>query len=83
MLSIGFSPIGRALKSNSSVSPQKSVHEPRARKRVHNSELLTFAERPLVSREAALSALGLGKRFEEQRVFGDDDDHDFRPPHYD
>lgn len=46
------------------------------------AEFLAFAERRLASREAMLSAEGLRKRFEEQRLFGDDDDHDFRPPHY-
>ncbi len=45
-------------------------------------EFLAFAERRLASREGALSAEGLGTRFEEKRLFGDDDDHDFRPPHY-
>lgn len=40
-----------------------------------------FAERRLASREAALSADGLAKRLEEQRLFGDDD-HDFRLPRY-
>ena len=43
---------------------------------------LAFAEQRLADREAALSAEGLGRRFEEQRLFGDDDDHGFRMPHY-
>jgi hypothetical protein len=45
-------------------------------------EFLAFAEGRLAARETALSAAGLGKRFEDQRVFGDDDDHGFRPPFY-
>jgi hypothetical protein len=43
---------------------------------------LAFAEGRLASREAKLSAEGLGERFEEKRLFGDDDDHDFQPPSY-
>jgi len=43
---------------------------------------LAFAEHRLTSREATLSAEGLAARFEEQRLFGEDDDHGFRPPHY-
>lgn len=46
------------------------------------AELLLFAEQRLASREAALSGEGLAQRFEVQRLFGDDDDHDFKPPHY-
>jgi hypothetical protein len=30
----------------------------------------------------ALSAGGLEQRLGEKRLFGDDDDHDFRPPYY-
>ena len=44
-------------------------------------EFLGLAEHRLASREAALSADGLEQRFEKQRLFGDDDDHAFRPPY--
>ena len=48
------------------------------------AEFIALAERRLVLREAALSADSLEQRFEKQKLFGDDDDHDFRPPsqHY-
>lgn len=42
---------------------------------------LGLAERRLAAREAALSAEGLAQRFAKQRLFGDDDDHAFRPPY--
>jgi hypothetical protein len=42
---------------------------------------LEFAEVRLADREAALSAGGLERRLEDKRLFGEDDDHDFRPPH--
>ena len=45
------------------------------------AEFLGLAERRLASREAALSADGLEERFEKQKLFGDDDDHAFRPPY--
>ncbi len=45
------------------------------------AEFLGLAERRLASREAALSADGLEQRFEKDRLFGDDDDHAFRPPY--
>jgi hypothetical protein len=45
------------------------------------AEFLALAQRRLTSREAALSADGLVQRFEKQRLFGDDDDHAFRPPY--
>lgn len=45
------------------------------------AEFLTLAERRLASREAALSADGLEQRFEKNKLFGDDDDHAFRPPY--
>lgn len=41
---------------------------------------LTLAELRLADRESALSAGGLEKRFEKQKLFGEDDDHAFRPP---
>ncbi len=44
-------------------------------------EFLELAERRLASREAALSADGLEQRFEKNKLFGDDDDHAFRPPY--
>lgn len=44
------------------------------------AEFLGLAERRLASREAALSGDGLEQRFEKQKLFGDDDDHAFRPP---
>ncbi|MDR6790758.1 hypothetical protein J2Y58_004141 [Sphingomonas sp. BE138] len=46
------------------------------------ADFLNFAERQLEAREAALSANGLDHRFDEQRLFGSDDDHGFRAPHY-
>lgn len=36
-------------------------------------------ERRLEEREAALSPAGLSRRFSEERLFGDDDGHGFRP----
>lgn len=45
------------------------------------AEFLGLAERRLASREAALSADGLEQRFEKNKLFGDDDDHAFRPPY--
>jgi hypothetical protein len=45
------------------------------------AEFLSLAERRLASREAALSAEGLEERFEKNKLFGDDDDHAFRPPY--
>lgn len=45
------------------------------------AEFLGLAGRRLASREAALSADGLEQRFEKSRLFGDDDDHGFRPPY--
>jgi len=45
------------------------------------AEFLALAERRLSSREAALSAEGLEQRFEKQKLFGQDDDHAFRPPY--
>lgn len=45
------------------------------------AEFLALAERRLGSREAALSADGLEQRFEKNKLFGDDDDHAFRPPY--
>jgi hypothetical protein len=45
------------------------------------AEFLELAERRLASREAALSADGLEQRFEKNKLFGDDDDHAFRPPY--
>jgi hypothetical protein len=43
---------------------------------------LTLAERRLEDCSAALSAAGLEERFEEDKLFGEDDDHGFRVPHY-
>lgn len=40
---------------------------------------LAFAEESLAIREAAVSSDGLEQHFERKRLFGDDDDHDFRP----
>lgn len=45
------------------------------------AEFLALAERRLASREAALSADGLEQLFEKNKLFGDDDDHAFRPPY--
>jgi hypothetical protein len=46
------------------------------------AEFLTLAERRLENRSAALSAAGLEERFEKDKLFGEDDDHAFRLPHY-
>lgn len=43
------------------------------------TEFLGLAERRLASREAGFFAEGLEQRFEKQKLFGDDDDHAFRP----
>lgn len=43
---------------------------------------LNLAERRLEDCSAALSAAGLEERFEEDKLFGEDDDHAFRVPHY-
>lgn len=43
---------------------------------------VTFAEQRLAMREGALSAEGLARRFEDERLFGGDDDHGFRLPYY-
>jgi len=45
------------------------------------AEFLALAERRLALREAALSADGLEERFEKNKLFGNDDDHAFRPPY--
>jgi hypothetical protein len=45
------------------------------------AEFLGLAERRLAPREAALSPDGLEQRFEKNKLFGDDDDHAFRPPY--
>lgn len=44
------------------------------------AEFMGLTKRRLASREAALSAEGLEQQFEKQKLFGDDDDHAFRPP---
>lgn len=41
-----------------------------------------FADRRLALREAAFSAGELATRFESDRIFGEDDDHDFYPSRY-
>ena len=46
------------------------------------ASFLAFAEARLARREAALSAAGLEQRLEASKLFGEDDDHGFRPPHY-
>ncbi len=46
------------------------------------AEFVRWAEAHVATREAALAADGLGRRFEDQRLFGEDDDHAFRPPHW-
>ena len=43
-------------------------------------EFMAFAELRLHESEQALRATGLSSRFESEGLFGDDDDHDFRPP---
>jgi hypothetical protein len=46
------------------------------------AEFGRWAEVHLASREAALAAEGLGRRFADERLFGDNDDHAFRPPRW-
>jgi hypothetical protein len=43
---------------------------------------VAFAEQRLSLREGALSAGGLARLFDEDRLFGSDDDHGFRLPRY-
>jgi hypothetical protein len=45
------------------------------------AEFIRWSEIHLGQREAALSAEGLERQFQEQRLFGDDDDHQLRPPY--
>lgn len=45
------------------------------------AEFLALAECRLASREAALSTEGLEQRFEKNKLFGDGEDHAFRPPY--
>lgn len=45
------------------------------------ASFLELAHRRLASREAALSADGFEQLFEKSKLFGDDDDHAFRPPY--
>jgi hypothetical protein len=44
-------------------------------------DFLAFADARLAEREAALTAANLEKRLEKERLFGEDDDHNFRPQH--
>lgn len=49
------------------------------------SRVIAFIEaatRRLAVQEAALEVKRLARRFEEQRLFGDDDDFGFRPPYH-
>lgn len=46
------------------------------------SEFLRWAREELSRRETALTGAGLEDRFVAARLFGDDDDHDFRPTYY-
>lgn len=46
-------------------------------------EFMGFAEERLRVSERALEAASLSSRFETAQLFGDDDDHDFRPPRAD
>jgi hypothetical protein len=46
------------------------------------TEFLRWAEDHLAARDTALAAGALQDRFEEQRLFGEDDDHAFRPPYW-
>ncbi len=45
------------------------------------TEFLALAERRLAAREIALSAEGLEKRFDKNKLFGEDDDHSFQTPY--
>ena len=45
-------------------------------------EFIRWSELHLEQRERALTAEQLGKRFVDQRLFGDDDGDGFRPPHW-
>jgi hypothetical protein len=44
--------------------------------------LLEFAAQNLARCQQALSANNLERRLQEKRLFGEDDDHEFRPPYY-
>lgn len=44
-------------------------------------EFMMFAKERVHESEQALRATGLSAWFETERLFGDDDDHDFRSPH--
>ena len=46
------------------------------------STFLAWAKAELAEREEAFSAARLERRFEEARLFGDDDDHAFQSPYY-
>ena len=46
------------------------------------AEFVRWAEDHLATRGDALAAKGLSRRFEDQRLFGEDDDHGFRPLHW-
>lgn len=46
------------------------------------STFLDWARGELQAREAAFSAPGLEQRFEEAKLFGDDDDHSFKSPYW-
>lgn len=59
-----------ALRNEQSASAQGRV-----------GDFLAFAGARLAEREFALSAPDLERRLENKRLFGDDDDHDFRPQH--
>lgn len=45
------------------------------------TKFLALAELRIADRENSLSAGGLEQRFENQRLFGEDDDYAFRPPY--
>ncbi|UIJ46298.1 hypothetical protein LZK98_04965 [Sphingomonas cannabina] len=44
------------------------------------SEFLEWSQKELAAREAAFSSEGLERRFANDRVFGDEDDHSFKSP---
>lgn len=46
------------------------------------ANFLAWARDELAAREHAFSAEGLALRFEEARLFGDDDDHSFKSPYW-
>ena len=65
----------RSLMSRLAAAPGEDPH-PRL------AELIDWSRAELARREAALSSDGIEDRLTRDRLFGDDDDHDFRAPFF-